>query len=54
MKEHPNFVEARVLLASVYYRLDRKADGDREQALIQKANAEEQAKQPTDNKPKAP
>jgi tetratricopeptide (TPR) repeat protein len=54
VKEHPDFVEARVLLASVYYRLDRKADGDREKALIQKANAEEQAKQPTDNKPKAP
>ncbi|HEX3248585.1 MAG TPA: tetratricopeptide repeat protein, partial [Pyrinomonadaceae bacterium] len=30
LKEHPDFVEARVLLASVYYRLDRKADGDRE------------------------
>jgi len=54
LKEHPDFVEARVLLASVYYRLDRKADGDREKALIQKANAEEQAKQPSDNKPKAP
>jgi tetratricopeptide (TPR) repeat protein len=54
VKEHPDFVEARVLLASVYYRLDRKADGDREKALIQKANAEEQAKQPTDNKTKAP
>ena len=54
VKEHPDFVEARVLLASVYYRLDRKADGDREKALIQKANADEQAKQPTDNKPKAP
>jgi tetratricopeptide (TPR) repeat protein len=46
LKEHPDFVEARVLLASVYYRLDRKADGDREKALIQKSNAEQQAKQP--------
>lgn len=54
LKEHPDFVEARVLLASVYYRLDRKADGDREKALIQKANADEQAKQPSENKTKAP
>lgn len=46
LKEHEDFVEARVLLASVYYRLNRKEDGDREKAIIQKANAEEQAKQP--------
>lgn len=46
LKEHADFVEARVLLASVYYRLNRKEDGDREQALIQKSNAEQQAKQP--------
>ena len=46
LKEHADFTEARVLLASVYYRLNRKEDGDREKALIQKANAEQQAKQP--------
>jgi tetratricopeptide (TPR) repeat protein len=46
VKEHGDFVEARVLLASVYYRLNRKADGDREKALIQKSTAEQQAKQP--------
>ena len=46
LKEHAGFVEARVLLASVYYRLNRKTDGDREKALIQKSNAEQQAKQP--------
>ena len=46
LKEHADFVEARVLLASVYYRLNRKADGDREKALIQKSNADQQAKQP--------
>ena len=46
LKEHAEFVEARVLLASVYYRLNRKADGDREKALIQKSNADQQAKQP--------
>src|SRR5262245_48377106 len=46
LKEHGDFVEARVLLASVYYRLNRKVDGDREKALIQKSNADQQAKQP--------
>jgi tetratricopeptide (TPR) repeat protein len=46
LKEHGDFVEARVLLASVYYRLNRKEDGDREKALIQKSNAEQQSKQP--------
>lgn len=46
LKEHADFTEARVLLASVYYRLNRKEDGDREKALIQKSNAEQQAKQP--------
>lgn len=46
LKEHADFVEARVLLASVYYRLNRKEDGDREKALIQKSNAEQQSKQP--------
>jgi tetratricopeptide (TPR) repeat protein len=46
VKEFPDFVEARVLLASVYYRLNRKADGDRERAIIQKLTAEKQAKQP--------
>jgi len=46
LKEHTDFVEARVLLASVYYRLNRKDDGDREKAIIQKSNAEQQAKPP--------
>ena len=46
LKEHTDFVEARVLLASVYYRLNRKEDGDREKALIQKSNAEQQSKPP--------
>jgi tetratricopeptide (TPR) repeat protein len=45
-KEYPDYVEARVLLASVYYRLNRKADGDRERAVVQKLNAEQQAKEP--------
>ncbi len=46
VKEYPDFIEARVLLASVYYKLNRKKDGDREQAIIQKLNAEQQNKQP--------
>ncbi|HEV8134802.1 MAG TPA: tetratricopeptide repeat protein [Pyrinomonadaceae bacterium] len=45
-KEYPEFSEARVLLASVYYRLNRKEDGDREKAAVQKLTAEQQAKQP--------
>jgi len=45
VKQAPDFVEARVLLAKAYYRLKRKADGDREQAIIQKLNAERQARQ---------
>lgn len=46
LKEHGDFIEARVLLAWVYYRLNRKEDGDREKMLIQKLSAEQQAKQP--------
>lgn len=46
VKEFPDFSEARVLLASVYYRLNRKEDGDREKTIVQKLNAEQQAKQP--------
>jgi tetratricopeptide (TPR) repeat protein len=46
VKDAPDFVEAHVLLATVYYRLKRKADGDRERAIIQKLNAEKQAKAP--------
>ena len=46
VKETPNFVEAHVSLATVYYRLKRKADGDRERELVLKLNAEAQAAQP--------
>jgi hypothetical protein len=45
-KDHPDFTENRVLLASVYYRLNRKTDGDRESAAVAKLTAEQQAKQP--------
>jgi predicted Zn-dependent protease len=46
IKETPHFVEAHVSLATVYYRLKRKADGDRERAIVLKLNAESQATQP--------
>jgi Flp pilus assembly protein TadD len=46
VKESPAFVEAHVKLATVYYRLKRKEDGDRERALILKLNAERQATAP--------
>lgn len=46
VKQAPEFVEAHVSLATVYYRLKRKADGDRERAIILKLNAERQAQAP--------
>lgn len=46
VKEAPKFTEAHVSLATVYYRLKRKADGDRERAIVQQLNAEAQDKQP--------
>ena len=45
-KESPEFMEAHVTLATAYYRLKRKADGDREQAIVQKLVSEGQAKEP--------
>ena len=49
VREAPTFTEAHVTLATVYYRLKRKEDGDRERAIIQKLNADAQAKQPGAN-----
>jgi tetratricopeptide (TPR) repeat protein len=46
VKESPQFTEAHVSLATVYYRLKRKADGDREREIVLKLNAESQARQP--------
>ncbi len=45
VKEAPEFVEAHVTLATVYYRLKRKEDGDREREVVRKLNAAAQAKQ---------
>jgi tetratricopeptide (TPR) repeat protein len=46
VNEAPQFTEAHVTLATVYYRLKRKADADRERAIVQKLIAERQAKEP--------
>ena len=45
VKQSPQFLEAHVSLAQVYYRLKRKADGDRERAVVQKLKAEQDANQ---------
>jgi len=42
----PDFVEAHVSLALVYYRLKRKADGDRERDLVRELERTRQAEQP--------
>ena len=47
VKEAPQFTEAHVTLATIYYRLKRKEDGDRERAIVAKLNAEAQARQQT-------
>jgi tetratricopeptide (TPR) repeat protein len=46
LKESPNFTEAHVTLATAYYRERRKADGDRERAIVSKLNAQKQAGEP--------
>ena len=51
VREAPKFVEARVTLATVYYRLKRREDGDRERALVDELNREIQAKQPVATPP---
>jgi tetratricopeptide (TPR) repeat protein len=45
LKEFPQFIEAHITLATVYYRLKRKEDGDRERALVQQLNAEKAAEE---------
>jgi tetratricopeptide (TPR) repeat protein len=46
LREAPNFIEAHVTLATVYYRQKRKADGDRQRALAENLRAAEQAAEP--------
>jgi tetratricopeptide (TPR) repeat protein len=46
VKDSPKFVEAHVSLATAYYRLKRKEDGDRQRAIVLELNQEIQARQP--------
>jgi tetratricopeptide (TPR) repeat protein len=46
VKESPQFLEAHVTLALVYYRMKRPEDSKREREIVQKLTAELQAKQP--------
>ena len=45
VKEAPTFIEAHVSLATLYYRLKRKQDGDREREIVKNLQAAEQARQ---------
>ncbi|HUO27879.1 MAG TPA: tetratricopeptide repeat protein [Bryobacteraceae bacterium] len=46
VSESPKFLEAHVSLSTLYYRAKRKADGDKERAIVQQITAERQAEQP--------
>ena len=45
--QKPNFTQGHVLLAQTYYRLKRASDAERERAIIERLNLEEQQKQTT-------
>jgi len=42
--EAPAFLEAHVALATAYYRQQRKADGDRERAVVERLTEEKDAR----------
>jgi tetratricopeptide (TPR) repeat protein len=46
LRQAPNFAEAHVTLATLYYRQKRKAEGDRERAIAERLRTAEQAAQP--------
>ena len=46
VKEAPDFIDGHVLLATMYYRLKRKDDAERERAIVTRLTAENQARQP--------
>jgi predicted Zn-dependent protease len=58
VSEHPGWLEPHVSLATVYYRLKRKADGDHERAIVDELTRQAQARQPgaraDDSEPAAP
>jgi tetratricopeptide (TPR) repeat protein len=43
VQENPRFVPAHITLATVYYKLKRKADGNHERAIVLRINSENQA-----------
>jgi tetratricopeptide (TPR) repeat protein len=45
LKEAPDFAEAHISLATIYYRQKRKADGDRERAIVQRLNEEKRLRE---------
>jgi predicted Zn-dependent protease len=45
VQQTPEFTAARVTLATAYYRLGRKEDGDRERAAVRELNAKSQTEQ---------
>jgi tetratricopeptide (TPR) repeat protein len=54
VKENPTFIEAQVSLATVYYRLNRREDGDRVRAVVRKLQQEQQARDQTQPGDKPP
>jgi tetratricopeptide (TPR) repeat protein len=46
LRQAPNFTEAHVTLATLYYRQKRKTDGDRERAIAERLRTAEQAAEP--------
>jgi tetratricopeptide (TPR) repeat protein len=45
VKEAPSFIEAHVALATAYYRLQRKADAERERAIVERLTQEKEARE---------
>ena len=45
VREEPRFTEAHVSLATAYYRLGRRADGQRHQAIVEQLKREEKARE---------
>jgi tetratricopeptide (TPR) repeat protein len=54
VEEAPSFIEAHVALATAYYRLQRKADADRERAIVERLNQEKDARERANAAPKRP
>jgi predicted Zn-dependent protease len=46
VKQLPDFTQAHVVLARLYFKLGRPADAERERVIINRLNAEQQKKEP--------